>query len=172
MKAAIRDYQDPDFSACCSLWEELAQYHRKIYEDPSIGGDDLGRGFELYLNNAQRRATWVVEAEGRVVACAGLIVDIHGNGEEAEIEPVIVSGNYRRKGIGAKLIRYATQEAKKLGVRSLSIRPVLRNVEAIHLFVREGFNLVGYIDLFQNLSQSSYKKWKPGIVIHGNRLRY
>jgi N-acetylglutamate synthase-like GNAT family acetyltransferase len=172
MKVAIRDYHEVDFSVCCSLWEELAQHHRKIYEDPSIGGDDLGRGFELYLNNAQRRATWVAEAEGRVVACAGLIMDMHGNGEEAEIEPVIVSVNYRRKGIGAKLIRHAKEEARKSGVRSLSIRPVLRNEEAIRFFIREGFNLVGYIDLFQDISGSSYKKWKSGIVIHGNQLRY
>ena len=172
MKVTIRDYQDPDCSACCSLWEELAAHHAKIYEDPAIGGDDLGRGFELYIDNAQRKATWVAEVEGRVVACAGLIIDMHGNGEEAEIEPVIVSANYRRKGIGTKLIRHAKEEAKKLGVRSLSIRPVLRNEEAIHFFIREGFNLVGYIDLFQNLSPSSYEKWKPGIVIHGNQLRF
>ena len=172
MKVNVRDYQDADFCVCRSLWEELTAHHAKIYEDPSIGGDDPGQGFESFMNNAQRRATWVAEVEGQVVACAGLIVDMYGNGEEAEIEPVIVSANHRRKGIGTELIRHAKEEAKKLGVCSLSIRPVLRNEEAIHFFVREGFNLVGYIDLFQQLSQSSYEKWKPGIEIHGNELRY
>lgn len=170
MKITIRDYQNTDFSVCRSLWEELAQHHRKIYEDPTIGGDDPGQGFELFMSNAQRPATWVAEVEGQVVACAGLL--LYGNGEEAEIEPVIVSANYRGKGIGTKLIRHAVEEAKKFGVRFLSIRPVVRNEEAFHLFVREGFNLVGHIDLFQDLSQSFDRKWKPGVMIHGTQLRY
>lgn len=172
MEPAIRDYQEADRSACRSLWKELAEHHARIYEDPSIGGNDPGQAFESYINNAQRRATWVAEVAGQVVACAGLLLDLYGDGEEAEIEPIIVSANYRRRGIGTKLIRYAVEEARQLGVRVLSIRPVFRNEEAIHFFVREGFNLVGYIDLFQNLSRSSYKKWKPGIVVHGNQLRY
>jgi N-acetylglutamate synthase-like GNAT family acetyltransferase len=168
MKITIRDYQDPDFNVCRSLWEELAQHHAKIYEDPSIAGDDPGRGFEPFMNNAQRRGTWVAEVEDQVVACAGLII----YGEEAEIEPVIVSANYRGKGVGTKLIRHAVEEAKKFGVRFLSIRPVVRNEGAFHLFVREGFNLVGHIDLFQDLSQSFARKWKPGVMIHGSQLRY
>lgn len=172
MRVTIRDYQDSDFSVCRSLWEELTAHHAKIYGDPSIGGDDPGQGFELYMNNAQRRATWVAEAEGHVVACAGLIMDWNGGGKEAEIEPVIVSADYRRKGIGTKLLRHAVKEAKRLGIRALSIRPVVRNEEALRLFVREGFNVIGHVDLFQSLSQSSYGKWKPGIVIHGNQLRY
>jgi len=170
MKVTIRDYRTTDFSVCRCLWEELTAHHSKIYEDPSIGGDDPGQGFELFINNAQRRAAWVAEVEGRVVACAGLL--IFENGKEAEIEPVIVSVDYRGKGIGAKLIRRAVQEAEKFGVHILSVRPVARNEEALRFFVREGFNLVGYIDLFQQLSGSSYKKWKPGIIIHGNQLRY
>ena len=168
MKITIRDYQDSNRDTCRSLWGELAQHHAKIYEDPSIAGDNPGRGFEAYMNNPQRKATWVAEVEGQVVACAGLIVD----GEEAEIEPVIVSANYRGKGIGTKLVRHAVKEARKFGVRFLSIRPVVRNEEALHLFVKEGFNLAGHIELFQDLSQSSDRKWKPEIVVHGDQLNY
>jgi N-acetylglutamate synthase-like GNAT family acetyltransferase len=170
VKVTIRDYEDLDFTVCRSLWEELTAHHAKIYEDPSIGGDDPGQGFELFMNNAQRRAAWVAEADGHVVACAGLIIE--WDGKEAEIEPLIVSAHYRGKRIGTKLLRHAVKEARKLGIRTLSIRPVARNEEALHLFVREGFNVIGYIDLFQSLQQSSYTRWRPGIVIHGNQLRY
>jgi len=168
MKIAIRDYQDSDADACRSLWGELSQHHTKIYEDPSIAGDDPGRGFEPYMNNIRRQGTWLAEVEGQVVACAGLII----YGEEAEIEPVIVSSTYRGKGIGTALVRHVVEEAKKFGVRFLSIRPVARNEEAFRLFTRLGFNLVGHIELFQDLSQSSDRKWKRGVVIHGNELRY
>ena len=168
MKITIRDYEPFDSSACRPLWGELAQHHARIYEDPSIAGNDPGRGFEPYMDNAQRQCAWVAEVEGQVVACVGLIV----YGEEAEIAPVIVCSTYRGKGIGAALVRHAVEEAKRLGVRFLSIRPVARNEGVFRLFVRLGFALVGHIDLFQDLSQSSDRKWKPGIVVHGNELRY
>lgn len=168
MKITIRDYQDSDRDICRSLWGELARHHAEIYGDPSIAGNDPGRGFERYMTNAHRRGTWVAEVEGQAVACAGLIL----REEEGEIEPVIVSAQYRGKGIGTALVQHVAEQAKRLGVRFLSIRPVARNEEAIRLFVRLGFNLVGYIDLFQDLHQSSDRQWKPGIMIHGNGLRF
>jgi hypothetical protein len=42
----IRDYVESDYGACRSLWAELTEYHRVIYGDPSIGGDDPGAGFD------------------------------------------------------------------------------------------------------------------------------
>ena len=168
MKIKVRDYQASDFEVCRSLWSELTQRHREIYEDPTIGGDNPGRGFEVYMDNAERRSTWVAEVEGQVVAISGLLI----RGEEGEVEPVIVSSPFRRKGIGTLLVQHCVQEAKKARVRFLSVRPVARNEEAISFFVKLGFNLVGYIDLFQDLSPSSDRKWKLGIAVHGKELQY
>ena len=162
MSVTIRDYQASDFEVCRSIWGELTQHHRDIYEDQSIGGDDPCLGFETYIDNPLRRGTWVAEVESQVVAFAGLLV--HSE-EEGEIEPVIVSMPYRSKGIGSMLIEHVVEEAKKRGIHFLSIRPVARNERAISLFTKLGFNLIGHIDLFQDLSPSSDRKWKPGIAI-------
>lgn len=168
MKILIRDYRDSDAEACRSLWGELAQHHAEIYEDPSIAGDDPGRGFEPYMDNTQLKGIWVAEVENQVVGCAGLII----YGENAEIEPVIVSSTYRGKDIGTALVSQIVKVAKNSKVRFLCVRPVARNTEAIHLFTRLGFNLVGHVELFQDLSQSSERQWKSGIVLHGSKLRY
>ena len=168
MRIGIRDYRTTDFEACRRLWGELTQHHADIYEDPGIAGDDPGRGFEEYIDSPARRGTWVAEVDDRVVGFTGLIV----NWDEWEVEPVVVSSPYRNKGIGGMLVKHASEEARKMGVRFLSIRPVARNEKAFSLFVRLGFNLVGHVDLFQDLSRSSDRKWKPGITIHGNELRY
>jgi len=56
--------------------------------------------------------------------------------------------------------------------RFLRVRPVARNIRAFALYVRLGFNHVGSIELFQELSPTSDRKWKPGIVIHGRELSY
>jgi N-acetylglutamate synthase-like GNAT family acetyltransferase len=169
MNVSIRDYQASDFEVCRSLWAELTLYHQEIYEDPTIGGGDPGRGFEAYLNNTERRGTWVAELEGEVMAFSGLLVHWE---EEGEIEPVIVSSPHRRKGIGTMLVRHVVEEAKKRKIRFLGARPVARNKDAISFFVKLGFNRMGQIELFQELSPLPERTWKPGIIIHGKELRY
>ena len=63
----VRDYADSDYGACRSLWAELTEYHRSIYGDPSIGGDDPGAGFDDYLAESRRTGSWVAEFRGGVV---------------------------------------------------------------------------------------------------------
>ena len=54
-ETVIRDYTDGDHGAWRSLWAERTQYHRSIYGDPSIGGDDPGRD--------SRRHEWLPGAD-------------------------------------------------------------------------------------------------------------
>jgi ribosomal protein S18 acetylase RimI-like enzyme len=171
MNILVREYRDSDYAACRSLLGELAQHDAEIYEDPSIAGDDPGRGFDKYLGRGDRCGSWVAESEGQVVGFAGLL-DTVGEEGVAEIEPAVVSVNYRREEIGSTLIRHVIEETRKKGFRFLTIRPEIRNEKAFALYARLGFNLVGHIELFQELSPTSDRKWKPGIVIHGENLRY
>ena len=92
----VRVYQAEDRSACEALWVELAQRHRDIYDDPGIGGCNPAQGFQTYLVNPNRRMTWVAVVGGQVVGMAGLIVC----GDEGDVEPVIVAGTHRSRGIG------------------------------------------------------------------------
>lgn len=169
MEITIREYQTSDFEICRSIYGELSQHYAEIYEDPTIAGEDPGRGFEPYLNNPRRQGTWVAEVEGSVVGIAGLL--IHPE-EEGEVEPVVVSLPYRGRGIGSMLTKRVVEEARKAGVRFLIVRPAARNIRALSLYFRLGFNLVGNISLFQDLLSSPDRKWKPGIEIHGYKLRY
>ncbi len=168
MNAHIREYRDMDYGVCRSLWVELTERHRLIYGDPSIGGDDPGAGLDEYLANPVRQATWVAEVDGTVVGMAGLIVRSEG----AEIEPVVVSAGYRSRAVGRALVRQAVEHAVNTGIRFLSVRPVARNVEAISFFVDCGFDILGHVDLFQDLLPQEGRDWKPGIRLHGRNLRY
>lgn len=168
MNAHIRAYRDADYGTCRSLWAELTERHRLIYGDPSIGGDDPGAGIDAYLGHPARHATWVAEVDGAVIGMTGLIV----RGQEAEIEPVVVSEAHRSAGVGRALVRRAVEQAMNQGVRFLSVRPVARNVQAISFFVDCGFDLLGHVDLFQDLRPEDGREWKPGITLHGRSLRY
>ncbi len=167
----IRPYEDPDFAASRLLWGQLSGYHAEIHEDPSIAGEDPGRGFDEYLKRTDRIEMWVAERNNRIVGFVGLL-DAVGEEGVAEIEPLIVESSARSAGIGTKLVDQITEEAKKEGFRFLVIRPELRNEEAFALYVRLGFDHVGSIELFKELDPRSARKWKPGIRIHGQELKY
>ena len=171
MEITVRDYRDDDYDVSRSLWGELTQHHAEIYEDPTIAGDDPGRGFDEYIERTDRCGTWVAISENKIVGFAGLL-DTVGEETVADIEPVIVSSSFRSEGIGTILIEHVIDEAKERKFRFLSIRPELRNEKVFDLYVKLGFNKVGAIELFQDLSPTSTREWKSGIAIHGRNLSY
>ena len=168
MEIKIRKYRDADYAACVVLSRELAQHHADIYKVPSIVLKNQAKWLNDLIQKNGFVGIWCAEVGGKVTGFTGLF----SYGEEGEIEPVVVSSSFRNKGIGTQLIRRVVAEAKKRNIRYLSIRPTARNKNALALFVRLGFNLVGHIDLFQDLLPASDRKWKSGITIHGHALRY
>jgi GNAT superfamily N-acetyltransferase len=164
---SIRPYQGDDLGHCRQLWEQLNAHHREIYGDPTIGGDDPGLFFDAHLARVGAGHIWVAVDGESVCGMVGLIVE----GEEAEIEPVVVMKDHRGDGVGHLLLRQATDEARRLGIRFLSIAPVARNRRAIELFLREGFATVGRIELFTELTPSD-RRWEAGIALHGRSFRH
>jgi N-acetylglutamate synthase-like GNAT family acetyltransferase len=171
MNIKIREYKDIDYDSCRSIYGELAQHHAKIFGDPAIAGDDPGQGFDKYLARPDRCGSWIAESDGKIIGLAGLNSNMS---EEniSEIDPVVITADFRSKGIGTRLIQHLTQVAKKKGFRFLIIKPVLRNEKAFALYVRLGFNTVGGIELMHDLFPASERTWKPGLVIHGQKLKY
>jgi GNAT superfamily N-acetyltransferase len=164
----VRDYADPDYRACRSLWAELTEYHRHIYGDPSIGGDDPGAGFDEYLATAQRVGSWVAETDGEVVGLTGLF----DHGTSGELEPVVVTATARGHGIGSQLISRVVTEATARGYEYLAIRPVARNVAAVRRFHAAGFRtLGGHIDLTMDLAARRHD-WLHGASLHGLDFDY
>ena len=103
----IRLYEEQDSAACRGLWAELARWHRALYDDPSIGGDDPGSGFDELAGER----IWVAERRGSVVGFVGLVI----RGRQAEIEPVVVSFDVRGQGIGRSLVETAVEAARSKG---------------------------------------------------------
>jgi GNAT superfamily N-acetyltransferase len=164
----VRDYAEGDYRACRALWAELTEYHRRIYGDPSIGGDDPGAGFDGYLATSQRVRSWVAESRGRVVGLTGLL----DHGTSAEVEPVVVTEAVRDQGIGRRLISRVAEEALARGYEYLAIRPVARNIAAIQRFHAAGFRtLGGHIDLTMDLAARRHQ-WLPGASLHGLDFDY
>ena len=164
----VRDYAESDSGACRSLWAELTEYHRSIYGDPSIGGDDPGAGFDDYLAEPRRMGSWVAEFRGGVIGLTGLF----DRGRSGEVEPVVVAEAARNRGIGRMLISRVVEEAHTRGYQYLAIRPVARNVAAVRRFHAAGFRtLGGHIDLTMDLAERRHE-WLSGASMHGLDFDY
>ena len=135
----IRRYEEQDSAACRGLWAELTRWHRALYDDPSIGGDDPGSGFDGLAGER----IWVAERRGSVVGFVVLVI----RGRQAEIEPVVVSFDVRGQGIGRSLVETAVEAARAEGVRQLKASPVARNSTALRFFHELGFDTLGRVDL-------------------------
>lgn len=164
----IRNYQPEDRDACRALWAELTEHHRRIYGDPTIGGDDPGRYFDTYLAAPERRASWVAVVDDIVVGLTGLF----DRGDSGEVEPVVVTEGQRGHGIGRALVDFVMGEARTLGYTYLAIRPVARNRSAIAAFYEAGFRtLGGHVDLTIDLAPRSHR-WLQGGRMHDLQLDY
>ncbi|MGD0644972.1 MAG: GNAT family N-acetyltransferase [Candidatus Bathyarchaeia archaeon] len=150
----IRKFQPSDLDACRSLWRELVEWHRTLYGDKTIGGEHPETYFDKHLSRVGEKQLWVAVLGSKVVGFTGLI----SRENEGEIEPLIVTQGHRHKGIGTKLINTVMAEAQRTGLKSLSIKPVLRNVEAIQLFNNQGFRSIGQIELYIDFSKRHRKK--------------
>jgi GNAT superfamily N-acetyltransferase len=161
----IRKYRDEDRDCCRSLWKELTEWHRKIYQDLSIGGEHPEDYFDKHLTKVGPDNLWVATYDDKPVGLMGLIVEEH----EAEIEPLIVNESHRGKGIGTRLVETAVSEARNREMRYLDVKPVARNAETIRFLNKLGFKNLGQIEMFTDFSKHT---WKPGIKIHECEFSY
>lgn len=131
--------------------EELTEWHREIYQDKTIGGEHPEDRFDKHLATVGPNQIWVAVRGSQVLGLVGLIL----RGDEAEIEPIIVSKAHRGVGIGSQLFETAIAEARRRAVRLLTVRPVARNIETIQFLHKHGF---------KNVDSSSYSWTCPSDI--------
>jgi len=152
----IRSYADSDLTACRSLWVELTLQHRVIYDHPGIGGDDPGLQFDEHLETVGGSNLWVAVADGEVIGLTGIQEGDH----LTEIEPLVVTASMRGGGVGRLLVDHVVAEARRRGVTLLSVRPVARNADAIRFYRDAGFDVLGFIEMFTDLTGK--REWIDG----------
>lgn len=164
----IRGYRAGDLETCRSLWDELTEWHRTIYNSPTIGGDDPGLQFDEHLAKVGPEHIWLAEIEGEAVGMVGLIIETAEG--SPEIEPVIVVPQARGTGIGRQLVEHVLEIARGLGVLDVTVRVVGRNAEALRFYHELGFDTIGYIELFHDLRPTTEQPWREGETIADRRF--
>lgn len=163
--ATIRQYREEDRDACRSLWADLTEWHRQIYADSTIGGNDPGAGFDRHLDEVGPGRIWVAEQDGRVVGLAGMIV----RGRKVELEPLSVRAGCRGAGVGRELAEAVVAAARAQGAEQIVVRPTGRNADAIRVFHTLGFDVVARVELVYDLTNG--ERWREGEDFAGRRFR-
>jgi N-acetylglutamate synthase-like GNAT family acetyltransferase len=134
----VREYQQGDEPACRALFEELVEFHRALYPDGKIAAD-----FQL------EERMLVAEEAGRVLGYVGLRL----HPKSVELEPVIVGGDNRGRGVGRALVERAVEEARAAGVQRVYASPTGRNRDAIAFFHSAGLDTLGYVHVRLDLDE-------------------
>lgn len=167
MSVSIRPYRPTDHNACRSLWAELVEVQRDLYEDPDLGGPDPSAGFEEYLTRLDLSGMWVAEdEEDGVIGLVGLILD----GRAGEVFPVVVTQRHRSKGVGKALLAQVVEEAKRRALRQLVVVPDSRNVAAIKCLYAVGYDTLAAVRLTLDLTGRA-RPDTDEIDVHGLQFR-
>lgn len=164
----IRAYRPTDHRDCRRLWAELTEEHWALYDEPAVGGADPGAAFEEYLTRLDLSGMWVADdPTAGVVGMVGLILA----GRGGEVEPVVVTTDRRGEGIGRALLGHVADQARRRGLRQLTISPAARNVDAIRCLHAAGYDALARVTLGIELNGRAHT-WRDGLDVHDLRFRY
>jgi GNAT superfamily N-acetyltransferase len=82
---------------------------------------------------------WVVERDGEVVACVGLVAP----GRQAELKSLYVARAGRRQGLGGRLVAVVEAEAARRGASGMRLWSDNRFADARRLYERHGYRRTG-----------------------------
>ena len=142
----IIDYKiiklDPkNFKKCSNIWDmkRHADLAEKFYG-------------ELLTGN---RVTYVFQVKDKYIGEISLVFDMNDldytiKKQRIYVSRLLVKPEYRRKGIGRKLVEFAVESAKKMGYSEMSIGVDLDNYAALKLYFEAGFNHIIYVGEDEN----------------------
>jgi GNAT superfamily N-acetyltransferase len=146
-RVIIRPYRPADHSACHSLWGELVEHRNRLYGHRSPEADP-GAGFEEYLTQLNLSGMWVADAgDDGVVGFIGVMVE----GRTGKVDPIVVTAQRRRRGIGRAMLTTVVDEARRRGLTELLVSPPTRDRTALRALHHAGFATVASVTVAYDL---------------------
>ena len=83
---------------------------------------------------------------GEIVGFAGIKVIL----DEADIMNIVIKKDFRNNGIGALLLDYLISYSKSIDLKTITLEVNEHNLPAINLYLKYGFNNVGFRKKYYN----------------------
>lgn len=105
----------------------------------------------------QNYSYFFVAEEGDILGYCG----VHNFGGDGEITNVAVDKNARGQGVATKMLHYAMEETKKIGVGAFTLEVRVSNTNAIGLYEKLGFENKGIRkNFYENPVEDAMIMWK------------
>ena len=117
---------------------------RALRDEAGWGADEVPAWYEAVEKG--ERAMWVAELDGTVVAMVALdfvdeAPDVADGGDTAALASLIVTASSSRRGLGRLLTQFAEDEARRRGVRMLTLNTRPTNAAALALYEGLGYRV-------------------------------
>ena len=136
MGQKIISLQPKEFDRCADIWnmERHPELAERFYKELCSGN----------------RVIYVYQKDGDLLGEIALVYDMHDpdytiENQRAYVSHLVVKKEYRRQGIGNSLVAHVVEQAKRMGLRELSIGVDLNNFAALKLYIGMGFDKVIFI---------------------------
>ncbi len=90
---------------------------------------------------------------------------------ESELEPIVVTRDWRGRGVGAALAGVVIEAARMRGNRRLVTRPAARNAATTRFFHGLGFDILGQLELIADLTPPEEQVWRAGAILADRDFR-
>jgi GNAT superfamily N-acetyltransferase len=123
---------------------QLVELLGQLFEQEAEFTPDAGKqeaALKMIFANAALGKIYAAKDGAKVVAMASLLytVSTAEGGKAALFEDLVVRPDYRKQGIGARLLEYVIEQARTDGVLRLTLLTDMQNEQAQVLYRRLGF---------------------------------
>lgn len=137
----LRPPEQKDALALMDFFNGLIEEGVQISRDRKLGYEEEVEWLRKELDEMARGEALIFVAEEQDGKLAGAVDIRRGKFKEAHTAELGISvcKDYRKKGLGTKLMRLALAEAKKIGIRLVWLQVFSTNKDAIGLYRKMGF---------------------------------
>ncbi|RLG10483.1 hypothetical protein DRN73_07700 [Candidatus Pacearchaeota archaeon] len=129
----IREFHEGDVNEIFSIHKENEDFFENFIFD---------KNFILEISQRNDFKFFVVEVSGSIVGFSGVL--FHQSFGRAEIGPIALREEFKKKDIGKKLLMHTIEFLKMKGIRRVTAKIKVKKKVAIDFFKKFGFEKEGY----------------------------
>jgi len=136
---SIRKLEYDDIPSVARLLNELGE---ALHEDSHISMLAIQRQYGEMQRAQDTYENYVYEENGKVIGFISLLnyKSIYHRNGTTQINELIVSEEYRNRGIGKRLLEYAKCRAKAIGMDEIEVGVMKENTAAIDFYKKNGMD--------------------------------
>lgn len=124
--------------------EDFKEYSKLIKKEIKYSKKNLNHEFQKILKSKEDYL-FFAEEKDKVIGFIHGEIEKNKSGKRAEIEYIHIIKEYRKKGIATRLINYFINIAESKKCSSITLKVNKKNVNAIKLYNKFGFEITNYL---------------------------